>query len=218
MNERENWKHFLGFEKDYNLPKNFFKNLYNENDWSFVIKTHSLLESVVSSLILYHFKEPSIANIISRLEMSNPKTGKIAFLKSIKLIGDCDLKYISSLSQLRNNLVHKVENISFSFEEWISKMDKNQLKQNAITFSPYDSIMIQINKKAKEKKELKLKYLEIEEPNLNKTYERFKFNTKEHIWFGLHHLLVNISEAKSYSDYLQGRKLSEFLYDFETEN
>jgi hypothetical protein len=218
MNEKENWEYFLGFEKDYELPKDFFKNLYYENDWSFVIKIHSLLESVISSLILYHLNEPSIGKIISRLELSNPKTGKIAFLKSLKLVGESNQKFISSFSQLRNNLVHKVENISFSFDEWISKMDKNQLKQNAITFSPYESVMIQINKKAKARKKQGLKYLEVEELDLNMVYERFRSNTKDHIWFGLHNLLVNISEAKGYSDYLQERKYSEFLYDFDIED
>lgn len=218
MKEGENWEHFLNFEKDYKLPKDFFKTLYNEDDWSFIIKIHSLLESVISSLILYHFKEPSIANIISRLEMSNPQTGKIAFLKSIKLIGDNDRKYISSLSQLRNNLVHKVENTSFTFREWISNMDKNQLRNNAITFSPFDSTMITIYKKAKTRKEQGLKYIEVDEPNLDKIYDRFKTHTKEHIWFGLHHLLVNISDAKGYSDYLQEKKYSDFIYEFETED
>lgn len=209
----ENWEHFLSVEEEFELPKDFFKNLYNEDDWSFVIKIHALIESISSSLILYHFKEPSISSIISRLEMSNPKTGKIAILKSLRLIGEADRKYIISLSQLRNNLVHKVENTSFTFNEWIKEMDKNQLKQNALVFSPYDAFAIQVNKRAKKRKEQGLKYIELKEPNLIHVYERFKTYTKDHLWFGLLHLLNNVSDAKGHSDYLQGKKYSEFLFE-----
>jgi len=213
----EYWEPFINFENEHSLPKGFFETVYAENDWSFVIKIHSLLESVSSSLLQYHLKEPAIGEIVSRLEMSNSKTGRVAFLNAMNLVNDCDRKYIYALSQLRNNLVHRVENLSFTFKEWTDKMDKTQLRQNALIFSPMDSSIIQINRKSKERNEKGLKHLPIENFDLNRIYDRFKNNTKVHLWLGLHHVLVSFSEAKGYSDYLQSRKFSEFLYEFDIE-
>lgn len=217
MNNQDEWEWepFLNFEKDHNLPIGFFNKLYIENDWSFIIKIHSLIESISSSLLVYHFQEPSLKKIISQLEMSNIRTGKIAFLKSTDLLGESEIKFILTLSQLRNNLVHKIENISFSFSDWIGAMDKNQLKQYSKLFSPETSTLIRLKKKSDERKKKGLNYIEIEVPDLNSIYERFKSNTKLHIWIGLYHLLVSISEGKNYSNYLQSKKYSKFIYEYE---
>ncbi len=215
MDDQENWNHFLSLQDEFDLPEDFFKNLYFEDDWSFIIKTHALIESLSSSLILYHFKQPEISTLISRLEMSNPQTGKIAFLKSLKLLDDVDRKYITALSALRNNLVHKVENTSFTFSNWVKKMSNNQLKVAALNFSPYDSFVVKLNKKAEKRKKEGTPYIELDQPNLQKIYRSFQICTKDHIWYGLHHLLTNISDAKGYSDYLQEKRYSEFIYDFD---
>ena len=39
-------------EKSLGLPKNFIRELLNEDDWSFIIKIHVLLEASISFLLL----------------------------------------------------------------------------------------------------------------------------------------------------------------------
>lgn len=48
----------------------FFRCLLDEDDWSFVIKLHALFEAACTHLLLYHFKEPNLARVFSRLELS----------------------------------------------------------------------------------------------------------------------------------------------------
>lgn len=103
-------KGILELQEKLNLPKDFFKNLLQEDDWSFIIKLHALIEAACGSLLLYHFDEPGLKTIISRLELSNKTTGKIAFLKELELLGDNNRRFVSSLSEWRNNFVHNVQN------------------------------------------------------------------------------------------------------------
>lgn len=205
---------FKSFEKDFNLPNEFFNNLFIENDWSFVIKSHSLLESLVTSLIVHHFREPSISEVVSRLEMSNAQTGKIAILKNTKLLGKNNIKFIIALSELRNILVHRIENVSFTFDEWTLSMDKNQLRSNALKFNPLDSTYISINVSLDKAKKQGKKHPDKIDTDLNKIYSDFKLNTKEYIIKSLYNLLVSISEAKDFSDYAFEVKYETFIKEY----
>ncbi len=67
-------------ESELALPNGFFDALKNEEDWSFILKCHALMESACSFLLTAYFDNPNYEDIFSRLEMSNRKKGKVAFL------------------------------------------------------------------------------------------------------------------------------------------
>jgi hypothetical protein len=89
-------------ESDCGLPEGFCVNLLQEDDWSFVIKMHSLLETAVSQLLTNALGRNELADIFAALEMSNTKTGKIAFASALGLLPKQHLDFIRSLSELRN--------------------------------------------------------------------------------------------------------------------
>lgn len=80
-------KAILELESKIGVPENFFRNFNDADDWSFVIKLHALFEAACSHLLLFHFKEPDLSEVFSRLELSNKTTGKIAFLGKTALLG-----------------------------------------------------------------------------------------------------------------------------------
>lgn len=97
------------------LKQGFFDSLDSddENDWSFVIKAHALAEAAVSHLLTEQVQKPQLADLFSRLDMSNKTTGKAAFVKALGLLGEEERRFISAFSELRNRLVHDVRNVNF---------------------------------------------------------------------------------------------------------
>lgn len=110
------------------IRSGFFEDLAREDDWSFVVKAHALLESSCAAFLTDYLGKPELADIFARLELSSKDTGKVAFTKAFGLLNDRERRFISALSQLRNLLVHNVKNTNFSFEEHIGGLDKNQRK------------------------------------------------------------------------------------------
>ncbi|MGY3265560.1 hypothetical protein [Lysobacter sp. HA35] len=110
------------------IRSGFFADLAREDDWSFVVKAHALLESSCSAFLTDYLGRPELADIFVRLELSSKDTGKVAFAKAFGLMNDRERRFISALSQLRNLLVHNVKNTTFSFAEHVGTLDANQRK------------------------------------------------------------------------------------------
>jgi len=123
-------------EIELGIPKGFFNSLLEDNDWAFVVKLHAFLESAVTFL-LAEAVDPKLKRVLGQLEMSNKKTGKLAFLSALEILESRSYRFISKLSELRNELVHNVKNISFSLPEYVNNMDNQQLKSFMINYCPF---------------------------------------------------------------------------------
>lgn len=111
-------------EKNLSLPKGFYRKLYKEDDWSFVIKLHSLIEAAVSSLIIEALGHTQLSETIAGLELSNKTTGKMAFVKALNLVNEDHRRFIHKLSEIRNDFVHGISNVSIDLREYLNKPGK----------------------------------------------------------------------------------------------
>lgn len=102
------------------LPSDFLDHLFKESDWSLVIKLHAVFESVLASLIVRRLATPQAVEVVSHLEFNNAKSGKVAFARALGLLGSRDVAFLRGLSELRNRLVHSIQNISFTFSSYIA--------------------------------------------------------------------------------------------------
>ena len=118
-------------EKRIQLPDGFLNRLMSDDDWTFVIKSHALLETICSELLVQILGNPSLAKVVYRMELSNKYVGKIAFIESLDILDKKERGFISTLSSSRNELVHDVKKTIFSFHEYINGLDSNQ-KNNFI--------------------------------------------------------------------------------------
>jgi len=208
-------KSIIELQTKLGLPKSFFDSLLKEDDWSFVIKLHSLIESVTSSLLVYHFKDKRLESIFKRIELSNKSVGKIAFLKALGLLRESNRRYIVKLSELRNQIVHNVSHYNLSLQGYVSKLDKNQLKSFSLAFSPFESTLRKIDSimpTVKSKQDDLSDYAKID-----KMITRAKSNPKLHIWIGAYNLLVSISDSKGYSDFQNENLARDIMFNFEEE-
>src|SRR2546430_2744737 len=106
-------------EKDLSLPKGFYRRLVKEDDWSFVIKLHSLIEAALSALITEALGEKRLSEPISRLSVSG-RCGKLTFVKVLNLLPPHVQKFIEKLSEIRNQYVHRIGNVLTSLVDHVT--------------------------------------------------------------------------------------------------
>jgi len=110
------------------VPSTFFHALLEEDDWSFVIKLHSLIEAAVTHLLTVTLDKPEIRDLMSRLELSNLTTGKLAFAKCLGILSSEDIRFIQKLSELRNELVHDVTKVNVNLDMFFSSLSEPDRK------------------------------------------------------------------------------------------
>lgn len=115
------------FESRLDLPKDFYRDLLQEDDWSFVIKVSALFEAATTHLLAVRFRAPEIEAELAFLEQANPRNGKIVLLEKMEALYKEQAVFLTKLANLRNQLAHKIENVNFSFDNYIFEMDKKQI-------------------------------------------------------------------------------------------
>jgi len=116
------------FAKKLLVSYDFLEKFHEEDDWSFIIKSHSLVEAAVSELLTANIGDDRLHSLFRRLELGNGETGKLAFAKALNLLTSEQRSFVLSLSKLRNQLVHNFENIAFSISDHVAEMDRQQKK------------------------------------------------------------------------------------------
>lgn len=121
MNKQNPSDFVLLLEDKIGLESGFFESLDadDESDWSFVIKIHALVEAATSHLLTEHLGRSELNGLFSRLDMSNKTTGKAAFVEALGLLDKPARRFISSLSELRNKLVHDVRSVNFDLKNHV---------------------------------------------------------------------------------------------------
>jgi hypothetical protein len=126
-------------EEELGLPGGFLERLRDEDDWSFIIKAHALIESAVSHLVCIALGKPILAEVLSHLELSDKRRGKMAFASALGLVEKPDRRFINSLSELRNTLVHDVRNVGFSLSKYVAAVDSSALADFAKKFDSFST-------------------------------------------------------------------------------
>lgn len=111
---------------DLRVKSKILTDLLFDEDWAFIIKGHSLLEMIISEMISYKVDE-SLFSLFERMPLHGD-VSKVTITKSLKLLTNEEMKFLIKISEIRNMVVHKFENINFSFENYYEALDKNQKK------------------------------------------------------------------------------------------
>lgn len=207
----------LELESRLGVKKDFFIKLLDEDDWSFIIKLHSLFEAACSHLLLYHLKEPNLTETINKIDLSSKPIGKLAILEKLALIGKENRRLIMKLSELRNNLVHDIRNTEFNLKKMVEELEPKQLRQFAIDFSPFESLVRYFHSVQKEFSIGKVEADDIlkNQIKVDNLMKRAKDDPKFHIWFGAHTVLSSIVESYGYSSYQNWMKAKKIFSDDE---
>lgn len=124
-------------ERDLGIREGFFRDLLDtEDDWSFVIKAHALIEAAVAHLLVEVSGRPEFLKLFSQLPLSDARVGGVAFAKALGCLKSSEQNTIRKLSELRNRLVHDVSNVGFDLADWAESLDSNQLRKWGSAFGP----------------------------------------------------------------------------------
>jgi len=109
-------------EKDLGLKEGFLEGLRREDDWSFIIKTHALFEAAIAHLLCKALGRDELIGVLGYLELSDKRRGKVAFADALGLLQKTDKRFLSSLSELRNELVHDITNANFDLRAYLQSL------------------------------------------------------------------------------------------------
>jgi hypothetical protein len=112
--------------RELRAPPGFLTSIIKESDWSLIVKLHALVESAVTYLLWKGLGRPELEPVFSRVELSNNKTGKLAFARELNLLQKHHRFFIRALSEARNFLVHNVAHVDFDISAYISQLGKGK--------------------------------------------------------------------------------------------
>jgi hypothetical protein len=144
MNEGAVFEEIARFERRLGLPERFYLGLLEESDWGFVIKLHSLFEGAATHVLNLRIGSGKLESAMSYLDFGNTKCGKCRLLLDLGVLSKEQYTFLRQLSELRNLLVHQIQNVTFSFENYIKSLDNNQFRSfcDQIGYSTRDQIAI----------------------------------------------------------------------------
>lgn len=126
-------------EKALGLQPGFLENLHSQDDWSFIVKAHALVEAAISHLLCRALGRDELADVFANMELSGKTSGKIAFVKALSLLEEPDRRFINSLSELRNHLVHNVLKVQFDLQQYTGTMPPDQFASFAKKFNSFSN-------------------------------------------------------------------------------
>jgi hypothetical protein len=100
------------------IPDKFWDTLATDDDWTFVIKVHGLIEASLNQLLLNELNKPELETFISRIETADERTGKLAVVRACNLLNKNVCTFVRALSVLRNKLVHNIKNLDLKITEY----------------------------------------------------------------------------------------------------
>jgi hypothetical protein len=115
-------------EGEAGVADGFFRKLLDEDDWSFVLKFHALVEAALSRALTDHLGHPALVDVFAATELSDKRKGKLAFARALDILDPHERAYVSTLSELRNAMVHDVRNVGLSLHEYLKRIDEKRVR------------------------------------------------------------------------------------------
>ncbi len=119
-----------------------FNTFKNDDDWTFVIKIHAIIEAALNQILITQMGNPSLDRIIEKLETNNRRTGKIAFIRAYDLLPDKACLFIRLLSEIRNDAVHDARNFGLNLNDYARGLSKeNRANWKAALTYPFVGVI-----------------------------------------------------------------------------
>jgi hypothetical protein len=116
------------------LSAGFLEQLQLEDDWSFVVKIHALVEAAVTHALVARTGLTTAEDFFANLELSGSRVGKLVLTKALDLLRSDERRFVHSLSELRNFFVHDVKNVGVDLKQYFGALSKDKRKHLAVAF------------------------------------------------------------------------------------
>jgi hypothetical protein len=106
--------------KRFGLNEHFVLLLLTEDDWSYIVKAHTLAEAAITHAIVKHIGKDGVQDFVAELPMSR----RLKLAESLSLLSRECVNGTRQLSTLRNLLAHDVSQVSFTFDSYLQDEDR----------------------------------------------------------------------------------------------
>ena len=113
-------------EKRLGLVEGFYDQLLKSDDWSFVVKLNALFEAACTQALVVRLSCPELTNNLAHLDFADNKKGKVRLCFNLGIINDEQRIALNELAELRNTLVHRIENVDFSFDKYVQGLSEGK--------------------------------------------------------------------------------------------
>jgi hypothetical protein len=111
------------------LRAGFLAELETGDDWSYVVRTHTLIESALTERLLSAIGRTELDAVLHGLELGTHHRGKLAFVRALRLLGDADIRFIRFFDELRSSLLRSSRASSVTFSGYFEPRSDLQLQQ-----------------------------------------------------------------------------------------
>lgn len=108
--------------------------LFDDNDWSFLIRTQVFVEATLAHAINEKLKQPGLEQVIESMHLKG-QWSLLRFGSALGLLSKQDEAYLEALSTVRNRFAHKLENIGGSLETFLMSLSANQFGRYIASWS-----------------------------------------------------------------------------------
>lgn len=122
-------------ERESGIREGLLEGLRKEDDWSFLIKAHAFVEAAMTHVLSAKLGKGELEDIFSQMELSDKRVGKVAFADALGLLGKDERRLLAAFSELRNRLVHRIENVDFNFATYFAGLNPDQQRNFVSAFS-----------------------------------------------------------------------------------
>ena len=112
-------------EKEMGVPEGFFKNLGREDDWSFIVKLHALIESALTHELVASLDDERLRGFVSKL---NLRSGKLALASALERISKENRAFAEGIASIRNELVHDARNANFTLTKRFESLPDHKVQ------------------------------------------------------------------------------------------
>jgi hypothetical protein len=107
------------------LPEGFTRTLVGEDDWSFVIRSHALVESAVTHL-LSQVVDPRLSRVFRAMPLGGGRASRLACIDALAIFDSPTIEFVRRLSDLRDRLLHDVADIRFSLADFFAGLSPGE--------------------------------------------------------------------------------------------
>ncbi len=116
------------FEKALGLQEEFIVNLLKEDDWSFVIKSQALIETVLTQILIAKV-DPRMGRAIGKMNLMGGRASKIQAAVDLDVLSKSMLQVITVFSEIRNEFVHNPRFLNGSLSNYFRNQNNGKIKQ-----------------------------------------------------------------------------------------
>jgi hypothetical protein len=92
------------------------------------------METAMNQLLVEHFNDPRIREIILKMDVGHDRRGKLGFIKALDLLPSGALSFVKLLGDLRSTVVHDIKWLKLDLKKHLQHKDRKGGWKNALNW------------------------------------------------------------------------------------